>query len=272
MGTVRAMSDIAVAHGPIRLSQVDPGSTGEFSSKKDAAEELEVLGERLEDLQERLYAESQRSMLIVFQAIDTGGKDGMVKHLFRSFNPNGSELWSFKKPTEVELAHDFLWRIHARTPERGTVAVFNRSHYEDVIVTRVHEWIDEAEWERRCDHIMAFERLLSDSGTKVLKFFLHISKDEQKRRLQARLDNPAKHWKFAMGDLDERQRWDRYQETFELVMNRTSTPEAPWYAIPADHKWYRNVAVSRILADALDQMNPQFPGVDFDPASVQIPD
>ena len=266
------MSDIAVAHGPVHLSQVDPGNTGAFASKKDAAEELERLQGRLEDLQERLYAEAQRSILIVFQAIDTGGKDGIVKHLFRSFNPNGSELWSFKQPTRVELAHDFLWRIHSRTPERGTIAVFNRSHYEDVIVTRVHGLIDEAEWERRCDHIVNFERLLIDSGTTVLKFFLHISKAEQKRRLQARLDNPDKHWKFAEGDLAERERWDDYQETFERVINRTSTPDAPWYAIPADHKWYRNIAVSRIVVEALERMNPQYPSVDFDPSTIMIPD
>ena len=265
------MPIIASPQSPIRLAKIGTDDTGGLS-KAEGKARLEQLEPQLEALQERLYIEGERSLLLVFQALDTGGKDGMIKQLFRSFNPNGSSVTSFKQPTEEERAHDFLWRVHPHAPPKGDVAVFNRSHYEDVLITRVHDWIDDAEWERRCEHILAFERLLADTHTTVVKFFLHISRKEQKKRLQARLDDPAKHWKFALGDLDERKLWDRYQETFEAVINRTTTTSAPWIVVPADHKWYRNVAVCQIVTDTLERLDPQLPTVDFDPAAIVIPD
>ncbi|WP_084047815.1 polyphosphate kinase 2 family protein [Deinococcus hopiensis] len=243
----------------------DDGGLG----KKEGVGRLADLGERLATLQERLYAENKQALLIVLQARDAGGKDGTVKTVIGAFNPNGVRISNFKVPTEEERAHDFLWRIHAQAPRTGMVGVFNRSHYEDVLVTRVHRLIDEETARRRLEHIHAFEALLSDAGTRIVKFYLHISPEEQKGRLQARLDNPAKHWKFNVGDLEERALWPEYTSAYEAALT-TSTTQAPWFVIPADRKWFRNLLVSEILVKTLEEMNPQFPQTSFDAGTIHI--
>ncbi|GGL89622.1 polyphosphate kinase [Deinococcus aerolatus] len=228
-----------------------------------------ALADELAHWQERLYAENRRSLLIVLQARDAGGKDGTVKHVIGTFNPNGVRISNFKVPSEEERAHDFLWRIHAQTPKTGMIAVFNRSHYEDVLVTRVHDMIDDNTARQRLEHIRNFETLLGDSGTRVLKFYLHVSKDEQEERLQARLDDPDKLWKFSAADLKERALWDKYTKVYEEALG-TSTAAAPWYVIPADRKWFRNVLISQIILDTLRDMDPQFPETDLDPKKIKI--
>ncbi|WP_084148109.1 polyphosphate kinase 2 family protein [Deinococcus frigens] len=228
-----------------------------------------ALADELAHWQERLYAENKQALLIVLQARDAGGKDGTVKHVIGAFNPNGVHIANFKVPSEEELAHDFLWRIHAKTPKRGMVAVFNRSHYEDVLVTRVHDIIDDRTAQQRLDHIRNFEALLNDTGTRVLKFYLHVSKQEQEQRLQDRLDDPDKLWKFSAGDLEERALWDQHTPAYQDALT-TSTVQAPWYVIPADRKWFRNVLISQIILETLKDMNPQFPETDLDPDSIKI--
>ena len=200
----------------------------------------------------------------MLQATDTGGKDGTIRHVFEGVNPQGVKVAAFKKPTSEELAHDYLWRVHQHTPGTGEIAIFNRSHYEDVLVVRVHDLVPEERWSRRYEHIRNFEQLLADEGTTILKFFLHISKDEQRERLQARLDVPEKQWKFAKGDLAERERWDDYITAFEAAIGETSTEQAPWFVIPADHKWYRDASVAGIVRETLEEMDPQLPPVDVD--------
>jgi PPK2 family polyphosphate:nucleotide phosphotransferase len=213
----------------------------------------------LAGLQERLYAEGERSLLVVLQALDAGGKDGTIKHVFRGLNPAGSKVVSFKVPSAEERSHDFLWRVHAKAPARGEVVVFNRSHYEDVLVVRVHGLVPDDVWRPRYGFINDFEANLAAAGTRIVKLFLHISKEEQAERFQARLDDPTKHWKFRTGDLAERARWDDYQAAFEEAISNTSTAAAPWYVVPADRKWYRNWAVGRILVETLQGMDPQYP-------------
>lgn len=220
---------------------------------------IKELNAELEALQEVLYAEGKHKVLIVLQAMDTGGKDGTIRHVFDGTNPQGVKVATFKKPTASELAHDYLWRVHDHTPGSGEIAIFNRSHYEDVLVVRVHSLVPERRWRRRYDHINAFEQLLADEGTTMLKFFLHISKDEQKARLEARLEEPHKRWKFAKGDLAERELWGDYLEAYEEALTRTSTESAPWYVIPADRKWYRNLAISTIVVDALTRLGMKYP-------------
>ncbi|MEA2829133.1 MAG: hypothetical protein QOG43_3572 [Actinomycetota bacterium] len=244
------------------LTQVDPGSTDGMSSKAKAAEAIPDLLDQLRSLQERLFAEQRRSLLVVLQAIDAGGKDGTIKHLFGGLNPAGAHVVSFRAPSEDELAHDFLWRVHQQTPARGEVVVFNRSHYEDVLVVRVHQIVPKDVWHPRYEIINQFEANLAAAGTKVLKLFLHISKEEQAERFRDRLDDPTKRWKFRVGDLEDRAKWDDYRKAFEDAIVRTSTADAPWYVIPADHKWYRNWAVSRIVNQTLEAMNPQYPAGD----------
>lgn len=247
----------------LQLARADTDSTAGAPGDKAATEAaFPALWKQLGDLQERLFAESKRSLLVVLQAIDAGGKDGTIEHVFKGMNPQGVRVASFKKPSEEELAHDFLWRIHRQAPQRGEIGVFNRSHYEDVLVVRVHDLVPEAVWRGRYEHIRAFERLLHDDDTTVVKLFLHISKDEQRERLQARLDDPAKHWKFRLADLEERARWDDYEVAFEEAIRETSTADAPWYVIPSDRKWYRNWAVLRILIETLEAMDPQWPTTD----------
>jgi PPK2 family polyphosphate:nucleotide phosphotransferase len=229
------------------------------TSKKRVEATFPALWDQLRDLQERLYAESRKSLLVVLQATDAGGKDGTIEHVFRGMNPQGVRVASFKAPTDEERAHDFLWRVHRHTPRTGEVGVFNRSHYEDVLIVRVHGLVPETTWRQRFDHIRDFEQTLAESGTTIVKLMLHISKDEQRERLQARLDDPAKHWKFNPADLEERAKWDDYRAAFEDAISETSTAAAPWYVIPADKKWYRNWIVLRILVETLQAMDPQFP-------------
>lgn len=242
------------------LSEVDADSTGGFD-KETVKDALKVERERIKAVQERLYAEHRRSLLVVFQAIDTGGKDGTIRSVFEGVNPQGCRVWSFKVPSEEELDHDFLWRYHSRTPGHGMIGVFNRSHYEDVLVVRVKNLVSEPVWTERYGFINDFERLLTASGTTILKFFLHISKEEQKKRLEARIADPEKHWKFDPSDLSERKSWDAYEAAFNDALSRCSTPYAPWHVVPANKKWYRNLVIARTIADTLEAMDPHFPKV-----------
>ena len=244
----------------VTLAQRDPASTEGGPAEKAAAKSLiKDLRKELADLQERLYAENRRSLLVVLQALDAGGKDGTIKHVFRGVNPQGCKVTSFKEPSEVELEHDFLWRIHQATPAKGEIGIFNRSHYEDVLVVRVRNIVPEEVWRPRYTIINEFERGLAAAHTRVVKFYLHISKDEQARRFQRRLDRPDKHWKFSKSDLADREYWDAYQAAFEDAITETSTDHAPWYVIPGDNKWFRNWAVLTTLLETLTDMDPQFP-------------
>jgi PPK2 family polyphosphate:nucleotide phosphotransferase len=257
---------------PVRLADIDPGQSERFKKKKDVAKELARQRARIADLQARLYAEDQRSLLIVLQAMDTGGKDGTIKGVFQGVNPQGCQVWSFKVPSGEEADHDFLWRYHNRTPAKGMIGIFNRSHYEDVLVVRVKELVPEAVWRPRYETINRFEQALTLSGITVLKFFLHISKDEQKRRLEARLDDPDKRWKFAVGDIAERKRWDDYQAAYEDALNECSTSYAPWYIVPANKKFYRNLVIARTIADTLEALDPRYPRADPGLKGIKIPD
>jgi PPK2 family polyphosphate:nucleotide phosphotransferase len=244
--------------GKLDLSDFDPGSTPGFNHKEGSARLLE-LTQRLEVLQESLWAEHKRKVLVVLQGMDTSGKDGTIRHVFEGVNPLGVRVAAFKAPTEEELDHDFLWRVHPRVPGRGEMVIFNRSHYEDVLVVRVQKLAPPEVWRQRYDQINDFERLLADTGTVVLKFFLHISKDEQKQRLQDRLDDPLKQWKFRKGDLVDRAHWDEYMAAYAEALSRTSQKHAPWYVVPSDKKWYRNLVVATILVKALEDLEIQVP-------------
>jgi PPK2 family polyphosphate:nucleotide phosphotransferase len=253
----------------VRLAEVDPDDT----HGRKAADSERLLREgldRLADLQDRLWAEARRSVLVVLQGMDASGKDGTIKHVMTAFNPLGCTVTSFKVPTPVELAHDFLWRVHARTPAHGEIGVFNRSHYEDVLVVRVHALVPRDVWAARYDQINAFEELLTAAGTTVVKCFLHIDRDEQRKRFQARLDDPTKRWKFRTGDLVERKLWDEYQAAYEDALTRCSTAASPWYVIPANRKWFRNLAVSEIVADVLDELDPRYPPPAEDLSGVRV--
>lgn len=244
----------------VDLSKIDTRATPDFDGDKD--DSLAVLDgrrQRLAELQDVLYAQNEHRVLFVLQAMDTGGKDGTIRHVFRDVDPIGVRMRSFKKPSERELAHDYLWRVHPHVPGDGELVVFNRSHYEDVLVVRVHGMIDDDRAEKRFRHIREFEQMLVDEGTTIVKVFLHISKDEQAERLQARLDEPDKNWKFSTGDLAERKRWDDYQRVYEDAISETSTDDAPWYVVPADRKWYRNLVVSQILIDTLEGLDLRYP-------------
>ena len=215
--------------------------------------------ERLDALQNLLYADATRSLLVVLQGLDAAGKDGTVRHIFRGMDPQGISVFSFKEPTARELAHDFLWRVHKRTPQKGEVVVFNRSHYEDVLVVRVHELVPESVWSKRYALINDFESNLVESGTRILKFFLHISPEEQLSRFKERLEDKTRNWKISESDYSERKLWPQYIEAYDEALSRTSTEHAPWFVIPANHKWFRNLAISRIIADALEGMNLKLP-------------
>jgi PPK2 family polyphosphate:nucleotide phosphotransferase len=240
------------------LADHDPADTAGLD-EATAEEERAGLTERITELQERLFAEEERSLLIVLQGIDAAGKDGTVKHVLRGTNPSGVRVHSFKEPTNAELAHDFLWRYHQATPANGMIGVFNRSHYEDVLVVRVKDLAPEALWRSRFDSINDFERMLVREGTTILKFFLHLSKDEQLEKFRERLEREDKYWKWSDNDMKERERWDEYQRAYEEAIAATSTPWAPWYVIPADYRWVRNYVVARVLAGTLSAMNPRFP-------------
>lgn len=257
---------------PVRFSDLDPGESENYDNEEDVAEELEKLRGKLENLQERLWAEGKQSLLVVLQAMDTGGKDGTIKHVFGGINPQGCQVAGFKVPSTEEAAHDFLWRIHQKTPGKGLITIFNRSHYEDVLIVRVKNFVPEEVWKQRYGLINDFERLLSQNNTVILKFFLHISKDEQKRRLQDRIDTPDKNWKFASGDLAERALWDDYMLAYQDAVNLCSTDYAPWYVVPANKKWYRNLVIARTIADTLEAMNPQYPAPEEGLDKIVIPD
>jgi PPK2 family polyphosphate:nucleotide phosphotransferase len=258
-------------HSKFKLRKCDPSDTGEFGDSEEgrqkAKEKTQKILTELSELQELLYADRKRALLIVLQGTDTSGKDGTIKQVMSSFNPQGCRVTSFKIPTEEELSRDFLWRIHREVPPKGFVGIFNRSHYEDVLAPRVHDRLSGEAVKKRFRQINDFEHLLSETGTVVLKFFLHISKEEQRRRLEKRVRDPKKHWKFNVNDLRERRLWDDYQDAFQEMIRETTTPQAPWIVVPADHKWYRNLLVGRALIAALKQMNLKYPagpkGLDF---------
>ncbi len=255
----------------VDLSDYDPDDHGGYE-KEAAIAETDRLQEKLIALQEKLYAESKQSLLVVLQAMDTGGKDGTIKKVFEGVNPLGVRVASFKVPTPDELARDFLWRVHQQVPPKGFIGIFNRSHYEEVLVVRVNGLKPEAVWKRHYDHINQFERLLADSGTRILKFYLHISKDEQKERLQARLDDPEKRWKFSLGDLPVREKWTDYMQAYEELLERCNTEYAPWHIVPANRKWYRDLVVTRAIVETVEAMNPQFPQPEEGLDTVVIPD
>jgi PPK2 family polyphosphate:nucleotide phosphotransferase len=255
----------------VDLGEWDPNDESAFpEGKNEGRKQLLELNETLEELQELLYAEHKHRVLIVLQAMDTGGKDGTIRHVFEGVNPQGVRVASFKKPTLEELDHDFLWRVHKQVPGKGEIVVFNRSHYEDVLVVRVHNLAPKEVWSKRYDHINGFERMLVDEGTTILKFFLHIDLDEQKERLQARLDEPNKRWKFNPDDLEERKLWPKYVKAYEDAISKTSTSWAPWYIVPANRKWYRNLVVGTVVIEALEDLNMRHAEPQFDPADIKI--
>jgi len=256
----------------LNLDTCDPDDTGEYKKTDQGKEKAKAITVqsigRLEELQERLYANGTRSVLIVLQGMDTSGKDGTIKSVMSGVNPQGCKVVSFKAPSSEELGHDFLWRVHQKAPSKGQIGIFNRSHYEDVLITRVHGWVSDKVVKQRFNQIKEFEELLHESGTAILKFFLHISKDEQKERLEERIRDPEKRWKFNEGDLEERKLWKKYMDAFETVLAATSTDHAPWYIVPANQKWYRNLVVADRVVDALEDMKLKTPpapaGVNFD--------
>jgi PPK2 family polyphosphate:nucleotide phosphotransferase len=253
----------------VRLADLDPGATHGFD-KASAEPVVERKMTELASLQDRLWAESKHSILVVLQGIDAAGKDGTINKVMEAFNPQGCVVSSFKVPTAEELGHDFLWRIHMRTPRKGEIGIFNRSHYEDVLVVRVHKLAPKSVWSRRYDEINDFERTLTAGGTTIVKFFLSIDRDEQRARFQARYDDPTKRWKFSMGDLEERKLWDDYQAAFNDALSKTSTDVAPWYVIPANRKWFRNLAVATILAETMAELKPAYPPEPDLPANLVI--
>ena len=247
----------------VNLSKWDPADTSAFSgTKEDALSEIAKLKKKLEELQEKLYAEQKHKILIVLQAMDTGGKDSTIRLVFEGINPQGVKVVSFKSPTPEEKSHDFLWRIHANAPRNGQIVIFNRSHYEGVLIERVHSIVPADVWKKRYDEINEFEKLLSEEGTLILKFYLHISKKEQKKRLEERLYDPTKEWKFSINDLPERQHWNHYMKAYEDVLQRTSTSRAPWYIVPANHKWFRDYIVATAIVNHLEDLNMKYPKID----------
>lgn len=255
----------------VKISEFDPDGDHEFDyGKKEAKEILIDSNKEMEVLQETLYAEHKQKVLIVFQAMDTGGKDGTIRSVFEGVNPQGVKVASFKVPTPEELDHDYLWRVHKQVPGRGEITIFNRSHYEDVLVVRVHQLVAKDVWEKRFDQINQFEKMLCEEGTTILKFFLNISKDEQLIRLKERLEIPEKQWKFRKGDLEERKLWDDYMKAYEDVLSKTSTDWAPWYVIPANRNWVRNIIVSKIIIKRLKELNMSFPAPEEDLAGIKL--
>lgn len=261
--------------------RVEPGATAPlrrrdasddtlFPDKDEAKEHTEQCAKEIDALQDRLYAEQKRSLLVVLQGIDTSGKDGTVRGVFNACGPLGVNVKAFGKPSELELRHDYLWRVHVAAPRHGMIQIFNRSHYEDVLVVRVRRFAPAEQIEQRYEQINAFEKHLTENGVTILKFMLHISKDEQKKRLQERLDDPAKHWKFNPGDLEDRELWDDFQRAYEIALERCSTEHAPWRVVPADKKWRRNAIIASIVRGTLEEMGPQYPKVDWKPEDFSI--
>src|SRR5215471_10769958 len=254
----------------VRISDYDPSETKLMPTKKEAEKEIKKDIDRLGELQERLYAEHNRSLLIILQGMDASGKDGTVKHVMTGLNPRTCTVASFKVPAGEELDHDFLWRIERAMPRKGFIGVFNRSQYEDVLAARIHKLVKPEVWKERFDQINRFEQLKTELGILILKFFLHVSKGEQKQRLQERLDSSRKNWKFSQADLKERELWNDYQDAYEDVLNKCSTEWAPWYIVPADHKWYRNWMVARTIVEKLESMNLKYPPPQTDLSKVRI--
>ncbi|MCB9431273.1 MAG: polyphosphate kinase 2 family protein [Ardenticatenaceae bacterium] len=266
------MSELHKLEGkrPFSLTQLPTEGKLYHYDRDVAEEEFKALRKELREWQTRLYAEGKQKLLVVLQAMDAGGKDGTIRSVFQGVNPQGVRVHSFKVPSKEELDHDFLWRIHKVVPGKGMMGVFNRSHYEDVLVVRVHDIVPEAVWRPRYEQINQFEKLLHDTGTRILKFYLHISKKEQKARFQARLDDPSKHWKFSLEDVEKRKYWDDYMAAYEEMLEKTTTPWAPWYVIPSDQKWYRNLAISRVIMATIKEMNPLYPSAEGDFGDVVI--
>jgi PPK2 family polyphosphate:nucleotide phosphotransferase len=253
-----------------RLKGIDPSQKAGFKDRKEAERRTAEDVAAIDKLQDRLYAEGKQALLVVLQAMDAGGKDGTIRRIFGPVDPLGIRAVSFKRPSAEELAHDFLWRIHRQVPAKGEIVIFNRSHYEDVLVVRVNSLAPAKVIEQRYEQINRFERLLADNGVKIVKLFLHISSEEQRERLQERVDIAEKRWKFNPGDLEERKHWDSYMKAFEIAINRCSTPWAPWYVVPANRNWYRNAIVARIIRSAMEDMNPQYPAYSFDPSAIRV--
>jgi PPK2 family polyphosphate:nucleotide phosphotransferase len=255
----------------VRLSDWDPDDKSAFKGDKEQGRiEIEKLNHRLEELQELLYAEHKHKVLVILQAMDTGGKDGAIRHVFEGVNPQGTRVANFKEPSEEELDHDYLWRVHKQVPGKGELTIFNRSHYEEVLIVRVHKLVPVETWKQRYDQINAFEQMLVENGTTILKFYLHIDQDEQKKRLQARLDEPSKHWKFRLGDLEERKLWPDYMQAYEDMLNKTSSETAPWYIIPANRKWYRDLVISSVLVETLEGLKMRVPEPEEDLEGVVV--
>jgi PPK2 family polyphosphate:nucleotide phosphotransferase len=267
------MKDFRVTKGKkFTLADHDPDDTGDFDGgKAEARDEVRKLVERLDELQELFYADGRHKLLVVIQGMDTSGKGGAIRRAFEGMNPSGVRVAAFKAPSSTELAHDFLWRVHAEAPANGQVVIFDRSHYEDVLIVKVHGLVPEDRLAARYDHIRNFEQMLADEGTTIVKFFLHISSDEQKQRLEARLANPAKHWKFNPADLSERKHWDAYHAAFEEAVQRTATKSAPWYVVPANKKWHRDLVICRALVKTLESLDLSYPEPDFDPSTIVVP-
>jgi PPK2 family polyphosphate:nucleotide phosphotransferase len=261
---------LVVPGSKLDLESLPPDDTGKFSDKKEAMKEIARNLEKLAELQYLFYADARRSLLIVLQAMDAGGKDGVVSHVFSGVNPQGCDVHSFKVPTELELRHDFLWRIHAAVPPRGMIGIFNRSHYESVLVERVENLVPRDVWAERYDHINAFEKLLTDEGTVILKFHLRISRKEQKKRLEARLTDPRHNWKFSAGDLKERRKWGAYQLAYQDLLQKCSTKYAPWFVVPSDRKWFRNWVVSDVIVRTLKGLNLKFPSPKDDLSKLKV--
>lgn len=257
----------------VDLSKIPTRDEKLFPVSKQEGRKLEKqMLRQIDDMQTRFYAERKHRFLLIFQAMDTGGKDGTIRRVFEKTAPQGIRVVSFKRPSPVELAHDYLWRVHPHVPGKGDLVIFNRSHYEDIIAVGVKDIFPKSRWEKRYDHIVNFEKMLADEGTTIVKIFLHIGKDEQKKRLQARLDEPAKNWKFNCADLDDRALWSKFMKAYGEVFNRTSTDYAPWYIVPADRKWYRNLIVSQILIETFKGLNMEYPSIDYDPENIVIDD
>ena len=254
----------------VRLKDRDPRDSSLFSGQEETKAATAALAKDIDSLQDRLYAEGSRALLVVLQGMDTSGKDGTIRGVFNATGPLGVSVTAFGPPTKTELAHDYLWRVHAACPRRGTIGIFNRSHYEDVLIAKVRKFASEEVIEQRYEQINAFEKLLVENGTTILKFMLHISEDEQKERLQERLNDPKKNWKFNAGDLDDRKLWPEYQDAYETALHRCSTPWAPWHIIPADRKWVRNAAIASIVKQTLENMDPQYPKVPWKPEDIEI--
>jgi len=253
----------------VRLAKIDASYTGKHESHEKAQPEIEKHVQRMDKLQYLLYADGNQSLLVVLQALDAAGKDGVIRHVFSGMNPQGTFVFGFKQPSKFEAAHDFLWRAHFRTPGKGEVVIFNRSYYEDVLVVRVHRLVDRSAWSKRYDLINDFETMLSRNGTTILKFFLHISPEEQLARFKQRLDDPSRHWKISDSDYSERELWPKYVEAYEDAIALTSTKRAPWYIIPANHKWFRNLAISQIIADTMGEMGLKLPPTHVDMADIR---